>query len=131
MELLQLFFILLFGHWVGDFAFQSNNVAINKSKSNLTLAFHAAIYTAVLTAAFTIGLLTLGHAMTFVAYTILGFALITFVTHFITDYFTSRMTARYHVEGRRHAFFVTIGFDQLIHQYTLLLTMLWLVGSSL
>lgn len=47
---------------------------------------------------------------------------ITFITHWITDYNTSRWTSKLWAKGDVHNFFVVVGGDQLIHYLTLLIT---------
>jgi hypothetical protein len=46
--------------------------------------------------------------------------------HFVTDYITSRISSKLWAKQDWHRFFVTIGFDQLIHQATLAFT-LWVM----
>lgn len=138
---------LLIVHTVADFVFQTDKMAINKSKSMGWLSLHCLVY-----------------AMCFVW---LGFtfSIVTFMTHFLTDAITSRITGRlwfiqffepqdcprkYEPKnypnpflvlggyqfyagalvflGLRHWFFVVIGLDQLIHFTTLALTYRWLIG---
>ena len=117
-------------HYVADFELQTDWMAVNKSKHWGALGLHVLIYSAVFAVVF--GPL---------------FGLITFITHFITDALTSRWSRRKFpwtpwnknlkgvmfyrddegVDGRsRHRFFSVIGFDQMIHAYTLLATVLWL-----
>lgn len=95
---------LLFLHFIADFVFQSETMAINKSSSNKWLLIHVGIYSTV-----------------FVLFGFL-FVLITFILHFITDYFTSRLTTKLWKKGDRHNFFVVIGLDQFIHMVSLILT---------
>lgn len=118
---------LLLVHFVGDFLLQSNWMAINKSKKLEALTIHCLIYAACF------------------FYWGWQFALLTFWLHFITDFFTSRLTTklwfielekptselRYSlyddefiakVGTTRHWFFVAIGFDQLLHALSLGLT---------
>ncbi len=128
---MRLLLILLTAHFIGDFLLQTDWMAINKSKSWIALTQHVSVY-----------------AMTFYALTWdWRFAAITFVTHFVTDAGTSRITSRlWFIElmdtkipsgegwnhyarvlpGRRHWFFVAIGADQLIHAWTLGLTAYYL-----
>ena len=130
---------LLVLHFVGDFVLQSNWMALNKSRRLDALFAHAITYS----------LMFLPYGLEFVA--------ITFVTHFITDYHTSRLTSKlwflqmipnpfrlqmdyfiYNKDGwiylakepdgsKRHWFFVVIGFDQLLHAAQLALTYNWLL----
>lgn len=118
---------LLVIHFVADFLFQTDSMALKKSTSNEWLALHALVYSACF--------LPFG----------LVFALITFVTHFWVDYYTSRCTSKlwfidlYESEEcglmatvkdwKRHWFFVMIGFDQLLHFSILALTYKTLFGT--
>jgi len=54
---------------------------------------------------------------------------ITFITHWVTDYFTSKWTSRLWEEKQVHNFFVVIGLDQLIHATSLLITFNYLIHS--
>lgn len=138
------YLIILVTHYVADFLLQTHWQASNKSKNNVALVEHVAVYTVVL-AAVTAVLFGL-TAMWFVFFWFNG------VLHFCTDYLTSRWSSRYFKMAiddmdtmRRstkvygdpnffevnpakhwHNFFVVIGFDQLIHQATLAIT-LWMV----
>lgn len=104
--------IILFIHWVADFILQTDKMALNKSKSNRWLLTHTLVYSLVW---FAVGICI------FDFYNVLIFTLITFITHTLTDYVTSRITRRlYNVS--KHYFFVVIGFDQFLHYTQLLLT---------
>lgn len=119
---------LLVVHFLGDFVAQSDWMAKNKSRSLEALYFHVLVY-----------------SMCFVPWGF-KFWMWTFITHFLTDFVTSRITAklwffqpvnlfynaggeRYQLfitlGGSRHWFFVVIGLDQLIHYVTLALTLRW------
>jgi hypothetical protein len=109
--------VLLGTHWVGDFVLQTNFQASNKNKRLDALSLHVATYTATLFVAAVV-LFGLIPAITF---TVVNAAL-----HFMTDYITSRITSKLWAKQDWHRFFVTIGFDQLIHQATLAFT-LWVM----
>ena len=100
---------ILAAHWVADFVCQSDQMAVNKSRSNGWLTAHVMTYTVVM---FPVAYY-LFHEYKFdlvMAWLILNGAL-----HWITDYTTSRISSWFWQRERRHDFFVTIGFDQLIH----------------
>ena len=99
---------LIWIHFVADFIMQSDRVALNKSRSNLILLQHVAIYGAFL--------LPFG----------LVFALINAGLHFVTDYCTSRATSALWKRNQRHWFFVVIGLDQAIHMTCLFASYVWL-----
>ena len=103
---LSLVIYLLALHFAADFVAQSDQMALNKSSSNYWLTVHVGIY------AFILGLWTLSPL----------YGLVNGALHWMTDYFTSRWTARLWKAERRHDFFVAIGFDQLVHTVTLLVT---------
>jgi len=50
------------------------------------------------------------------------FPIITFICHWITDYFTSRLNSKLWAKGDVHNFFVSVGFDQVLHYIQLFLT---------
>ncbi len=95
--------LLLTIHFVADFVFQSDWMAIQKSKRWDALALHCLTY-----------------ALCFVPFVPnpVVFTLITFVTHFVQDALTSRLNAWVYPRNR-HYFFVGIGADQLLHAYAL------------
>lgn len=125
---------LLVAHFVGDFLLQSDWMALNKSKNSSALTFHVLVY-----------------SLCFLPFWGWKFWLLTFYSHWITDYFTSKVTTKlwfidlaepymkgYGIDhyrwatirqGRRHWFFTMIGFDQLIHAMTLGLTYYLLFGG--
>jgi hypothetical protein len=114
--------LVLVAHFVGDFVFQSDYMAKNKSKDSWVLTQHVSTYTVVLAIVclpFNIALTT-GQFLLFVVGN--GCA------HWITDYFTSRLSSYMWKEGRVHDFFVVIGFDQLIHYVCLMGLMCWMFG---
>jgi hypothetical protein len=115
---------LLFAHWVADFVLQSDKMALNKSKSNRALSLHVAVYTfAMMGAAIPLGIIL---GLPYWTPMLSVWLLINAAAHFVTDYITSRITSRLY-ENHRHYFYVMIGFDQLIHYFTLGLTMVWLL----
>lgn len=128
MEILYLYFILLFAHWFGDFIVQTHWQATNKSKNMFALGAHTYTYSTVMTIAFALGLAGLGITVTYLEYVVLGFFLLTFISHGLTDLVTSKFTSKFWEEKRMKTFFSMVGFDQLLHQYTIILTILWLVG---
>jgi hypothetical protein len=108
---------LLATHWVGDFVLQTNFQASNKSKRLDALSLHVATYTITL---FVAAIILFGVTAAVI------FAAINGALHFATDYITSRASSKLWEEQNWHRFFVMIGFDQLIHQATLALT-LWIM----
>lgn len=124
---------ILVVHFLADFIFQSDWMALNKSKHWDPLVIHGLVYSS---------LFYFGWGW--------HFALLTFITHTLTDAVTSRVTSKlWFIDllepvktkkplafptfefarvypRKRHWFFVVIGVDQLIHYVTLALTLRYL-----
>jgi len=112
--------LILLIHTVADFFFQSRKMAENKGKSVYWLSVHVLIYSVVT---------TLGWLLFTTSPTVL-FAVIniTVVTHWCTDFVTSRLSGYFYLKDNLYGFFSTIGVDQLIHATTLLLTYKYLIN---
>jgi hypothetical protein len=148
--------MLVAAHFIADWLFQSDWMALNKSKHWDVLAAHVSVYTLVMSIVVWLPFLRRMNDIPVIFNFVLMFGLITWVTHFITDAITSRITTRLWfidviprksfseheqhllehelypllariVVGKRHWFFVVIGFDQLIHYITLAITWQYLV----
>lgn len=115
MNLIEIFSIILI-HWFADFVLQTDKQAKGKSKNWSDLLEHTLIYSSIWTIP---AILVLG---------INGclFFLITFICHTITDYFTSRLNSKLWSEGKVHKFFVSVGFDQVLHYIQLFTTYYYL-----
>ena len=98
------FLILLIGHWVGDFVLQSASMATNKHKSIKWLLLHVLVYTLVL---------LLVSQLTFSWQVGLGYAVFNGGLHLVTDFFTSKLAAKFQEKPR--LFYTILGFDQLVH----------------
>ena len=114
MTISTIILITLAFHWVFDFVLQSRWMAENKSKSNVALGAHAGVYS--------IGMALLALAIFWLTTNAVWFTLINGGLHFAVDYCTSRMTSYLWQKKDVHNFFVVIGFDQLVHATTLILT---------
>lgn len=127
-------------HWLADFVFQTDKMAKGKSKNWEDLLEHTLCYSVIWLIIGTFYSIYLGNYWNGVY-----FALITFIAHTITDYFTSRLNSKLAPKeetimlkwdinqkeepfirfpnGRSyHNLFVNIGFDQVLHYTQLLLT---------
>ena len=106
---LNIIFQILTIHWIADFIWQSDWMAINKSTKVSALLAHVGFYS--------VGL-----------FIMFGweFALINGVAHFVIDFFSSKATSYLWKKEERHWFFVTIGFDQALHYTVLFCTALYL-----
>lgn len=116
------FLILLAVHWFSDFVLQTHWQAQNKSKSLNALGRHVGVYTMVL---WLVTPLIFGWP----TFAMLRFVALNGALHFVTDYFTSRLTSRLYEKQDWHNFFVVVGLDQLIHQLTLAGTMILILGD--
>jgi hypothetical protein len=109
------FLALLALHWLADFVLQTHWQATNKSTRNDALLGHVVVYS---------GALAVGSVGIFGLHpNLAAFLVLNSLLHFVTDYFTSRASSRLYAKQDWHNFFVVIGFDQLIHQVTLAVTM--------
>lgn len=123
---------VLFGHWVGDFILQENNLKasrdkklINKAKKLVDhLLPHTLTYSSVLTVI--IGILMLLGSISYSFPNLLLFFVITYFTHFITDFIVTMINSNFLMKNGRHKYFVSIGLDQLIHDVTLFATIILL-----
>jgi len=114
---LMVIFSIIFIHWVADFVLQTHWQATNKSKDNKALTMHVLSYSTVWFLTANVYSIITGN------YLVLAlFAPIKFVSHWITDYFTSRLNSRLWAKGDVHNFFVSVGFDQVLHYLQLFIT---------
>lgn len=118
--------LILLVHWFADFHFQSDRLARSKATSISALTEHIVIYT------FT--WIIWAFALFEACSNSLGemwikcgiFGGITFVCHWITDYFTSKKVKKLFDMQDFHNGFVVIGFDQILHYVQLFATYIWL-----
>lgn len=123
--MINIILIFLF-HWVADFVCQTHEMSLKKSKSILWLSYHVVVYASVTTALWSIFFGGMIDNYAVIIPLIFG---VTFVTHWVTDYFTSKWTSRLWQEKKVHEFFVVIGVDQLIHATTLIITYNYLIKT--
>jgi hypothetical protein len=111
---------ILLIHFIGDFVLQTQDQAANKSTSNRYLALHVFNYSLFTTVAW---------FMFLPAKIMFPFVfIITFVAHFLTDYFTSRWSKGLWEKKEVHDFFVAVGFDQFMHAVQLFYMYVFLTG---
>lgn len=127
MEITIIFAILII-HWIADFILQTDSQAKGKSKEWKPLLTHTFNYSMVW---YTAGLvLFFINPSIDMWVNIIYFTTITFITHTITDYFTSRLNSRLWAQGKTHEFFVAVGFDQILHYVQLILTYILIFGGK-
>lgn len=115
MEVIDLILPIIFLHFIADFVCQSNWMAQNKSKDMIALSTHVIVYTCVISAGMVVILGT--------SYPLFQWCMINGILHFCVDFITSRVSSMMWEQKRVHAFFVVIGFDQLLHYFSLILTL--------
>ena len=126
---LTIIFSIIFIHWIADFVLQSDKQAKGKSKNWSDLLAHTFTYSTmwVFASCLMLGYVNKGQTTSWYVIHALLFGLITFVCHTITDYFTSRLNSKLWAKGDVHNFFVSVGFDQVLHYIQLFLTFYFLV----
>lgn len=118
MNLRIVIYIMLI-HFLADFALQTYEQALNKSKSNLFLFYHVGVYALVWLVAAPL-VMEPGPAI--------AFTLITGISHFVVDWVTSRINSSFFSKQNYHDGLVGVGFDQLIHHIQLFITFKLLEG---
>ncbi len=117
---LKIIFSILSVHFISDFILQTQDQAVNKSISNKYLARHVFNYSLLTTICWVF----LFHCVIAIPFyekipsgkiNIILVFFVTFISHFITDYITSRWSKKLWEKKSTHDFFVVIGFDQLLH----------------
>lgn len=125
------FFIIIIVHFTADFIFQAEQWAVNKSKNNLALFKHVRMYALLwlIPSCLMLGIERPNETATLYVTYSLVFTAVTFVAHFITDYFTSRIVSKkfannqYGSDIPNFGAFTVIGFDQVLHYTQLFLTL--------
>lgn len=104
-------------HWFADFVLQTDEQARGKSKNWASLLSHTSCYSLIWL------VVTMFYgAFTFCNPILLLFAPITFICHTATDFYTSRVNSQLWEDKKVHEFFVSIGFDQVLHYVQLFVT---------
>lgn len=122
-------FTIIFVHWVADFVFQTHWQAINKSKNNLALTMHVSTYAVSWLLPMSVLFYVGPYDAIGCLFAGLFFAMLTFMFHWVTDYFTSRLNSKLWAKGDTHNFFVSVGFDQVLHYIQLFLTYYYIKTS--
>lgn len=121
MDYLSLFSACWFWgfHYIFDFIFQTSWQAENKSKNEHALSNHCWVYSLSM------------MVVTFVYFNLfseihwgllesVGTLMFFYSAHFVTDFFTSKKTARHFRRKNYHMGFVIVGLDQFIHFLTIM-----------
>lgn len=117
---IEIIIAIIIIHWIADFVLQTDKQAKGKSKNWEDLLNHTFIYSTIfgIVSCFFLPV----NKPYYGVYLPIIFFIITFICHTITDYFTSRLNSKLWEKGQVHNFFVSIGFDQVLHYIQLFLT---------
>lgn len=115
ISIYELLAILLI-HWVADFHLQTHWQATNKSSNNQALTEHILVYSFIWLSISGFYIALTGNWL------MILFAPFTYISHWTTDYFTSRQVKKRFDKQDYHNGFVWIGFDQILHYTQLFLT---------
>ncbi|MEA3457907.1 MAG: DUF3307 domain-containing protein [Candidatus Thermoplasmatota archaeon] len=114
--MLDLLFFLILGHYFGDFALQSDRVALKKRESKIYLTLHVFIYTSTIVAFLVFGLFYREDISPFFSLTTVAIIVFLFIQHWVQDYIKARW-----FNGSRQGFYL----DQAIHILVLYLIRLY------
>ena len=120
-------------HFFADAFCQTHEDATNKWKSKKALTNHVLTYTGMTTVLWGFLLAIIGYLsehpqMPDFILLLLGVGTVTFVTHWITDYFTSKWVHNlFEKKDFHNGFVVILCIDQMLHFVTLFLTLNYLV----
>ena len=122
--------LILIGHYIADFIFQTEKLALGKSTSKSLLFEHSLIYSIFMT--FTIIAVIIVEigilSVHFYGLFLILFFVITLILHFAVDFVSSKITKKLfekrilYTEFPNFGAFSIIGLDQLIHCVLLFLT---------
>ena len=113
--------IILLAHFMADFPFQPHSIATKKSYSIGALIIHIFTYTTVFFILFCSYGIILNEFWTFTItlkhwiQIAIGISLVNGILHYLIDYVTSKITRFFWTTEQWRNFFLTIGFDQLLH----------------
>jgi len=108
--------LVLIAHWVADFLCQNSYMAENKHHNFYALHSHVSTYTIFLF------LILANPLLHFDIKYLFYFSLLNSVLHGFIDFFTSKISHKFWRDKNYRMFFITLGFDQLLHQVCLVNT---------
>lgn len=110
----EIILIFLFSHWISDWVCQTRWMGEYKSREILPLITHTGLYTL-------LWIIPTNIVMNGPKAIIL-FLIITFITHTIIDYITSREEVKALKEKKMYKCLTILGFDQFLHMVQLFAT---------
>lgn len=114
----QYLLLILLSHFLCDFVLQTSEQAERKHKLEWDLFAHVFMYSLVMSV-FMLTILT--------PLNVFRFFIVTGVTHYIIDAFTSNISKSFFDRKDYHNGFVTVGADQVLHYIQLYLTVKYLL----
>lgn len=107
LALLVLLVLLLFKHFLADFPLQTQYMLKKTQAEDWVgpLTLHAAVH----------GSLTTLVTMPFIGWHAFGMGLLDFLAHVLIDYWKAHLT---HYNITQKGFWVTLGVDQMLHNFT-------------
>jgi hypothetical protein len=115
---MNIFLIIIVVHFLADFCLQTHEQAMGKGEGwtlwNTWLFYHVSTYSII----WFITILALEDSLR----SAFIFTLITYVSHYITDWVTSRIGKPFWEKKDYHNGFVVVGFDQILHYVQLYYT---------
>ena len=118
--MLDLLFFLILGHYLGDFALQSDTIAREKGGSRKILSLHVAFYTVVIAALLFIGLYFNHQLDEFFTYYTPIVLIAIYIEHWLQDYVKSTR-----FNGSKQGFY----FDQGLHVAVMYLVRLFIYNG--
>ena len=120
MEITLLFIVMVLGHWLGDFIFQTDEMAISKHKDLNDLCIHSLTYSSVWVV---IGLIMMSFELIETKpIALFLFFGITTITHALVDHLVSKFGYKFFESGNPSTFMGIMSFDQMLHYIQLYLT---------
>ena len=112
---------IISAHWLADFVLQSDWMAKKKSTNHGALAAHTLVY----------GIFLILFMIPYGApkSEIIVWGIVNMLLHGSYDFLSSHLNSYLWRRNEVHYFFVSIGFDQLIHYICLFSTWVWLIGG--
>lgn len=111
------FIYICVAHYLGDWHFQNSDMAKYKAVSTFWLSIHVLVYGIVCFGVYEI-LQLLNLDVVPDGYPVYNWISVNITLHWMTDYFTSKESLRYHTLGDTQNFFRVVGFDQFLHFMT-------------
>lgn len=102
---MDILFLLILGHLIGDYALQTDYMAAQKKNSKLVLSYHVAVYVLCIWVAFFVYSLIYRPGL-FLSLPTTGFLAVLFIQHWLQDYLKGRYN-----NGSKQLYY----FDQVLH----------------